>query len=66
MAEFKVLFQHLPGGTEVNHKNLNQGSWFPGEIWHADLQYKGMNGNYSGMVFDHYSSLKIFLSIEAV
>jgi hypothetical protein len=27
---FKVLSQHLPGGTEENHRNLIQGSWSPG------------------------------------
>jgi hypothetical protein len=26
VAYFKVLSQHLPGGTEKNHENLNQDS----------------------------------------
>jgi hypothetical protein len=27
---FKVLSQHLPGGTKQNHGNLNQDNWYPG------------------------------------
>jgi hypothetical protein len=26
VARFKVLSQHLPGGTEENHENVNQDS----------------------------------------
>jgi hypothetical protein len=30
VGQFEVLFRHLPGGTEENHKNLSQNSWPPG------------------------------------
>jgi hypothetical protein len=29
VAKFKILFQHLPGGTEENHEKLKD-SWSPG------------------------------------
>jgi hypothetical protein len=29
MASFEVLFQHLPGGTEKNHKKLQSGQPVP-------------------------------------
>jgi len=29
VAKFKVLYQHLPRGTEENHINVSQNSWCP-------------------------------------
>lgn len=26
-----IYLEHLSGGTEENHKNLSQNSWFPGQ-----------------------------------
>jgi hypothetical protein len=31
VAYFKVLFQHLPGGTEENNEKVNQDKWSLGQ-----------------------------------
>jgi hypothetical protein len=31
-AQFEVLFQKLPGGTDRNHKKLSKDSQYPGQV----------------------------------
>jgi hypothetical protein len=51
----KVLSQHLLGGTEDNHENLSQDSWYPGwDVNQGPCEYS-YNTPFSSVMLLNYS-----------
>jgi hypothetical protein len=46
-VQFKLLFWHLRGGVEGNHKNLTEDKLVPEKIFELDLMHTMRNVNHT-------------------